>query len=180
MKKYTIEDLREGRVILVNDGTLEQLREVLAEAFPIDTYITLGSSELYGLDTSSTIPLWDGCKVLEDHQALLPTQSAADFLREEKEDQWIPEEGELVEVSDDGSFSNSYKVRFIVELKGRDYSVLTDHRLDADSYDNPKSTFNSEQWKFMRQIKSTEVTLAQIAEKFGCEVSEIKITDYEK
>lgn len=32
--KYTIKDITEGNVNVINDGTLEQLREVLKKAFP--------------------------------------------------------------------------------------------------------------------------------------------------
>lgn len=34
MTKYTINDLREGRVAVINDGTLEELTQVLSVAFP--------------------------------------------------------------------------------------------------------------------------------------------------
>jgi hypothetical protein len=35
--KYTIEDLRNGKVALRNDGTLQQLEEILRFAFPQDS-----------------------------------------------------------------------------------------------------------------------------------------------
>src|SRR5690606_20443420 len=35
IKLYTIQDLKDGKVAVVNDGTVEELRRLLEDAFPI-------------------------------------------------------------------------------------------------------------------------------------------------
>ena len=173
MKKYTIEDLRKGRVILINDGGIEVCREVLREAFPNDGY--KGGASGYYMVSGRFEGFWRGRILPTDFGVPLPTQSAADFL----EKAWSPEEGELVEVSDHGNFQNSYKVVFIKSLKGRKFKVLAVCTGDEDLYMDTKLGFSTEMWKYMRQIESTEVTLAEIAEKFGCALSKLKIVDNE-
>lgn len=56
--KYTIQDLREGRVAVKNDGTLEELRKVIKSWFS------------------------------SSHNVNIPTQSVKDFLEEEWEPKW--------------------------------------------------------------------------------------------
>ena len=107
MKKYTIEDLREGRVILINNGDLDVCREVLREAFPKDGYE--GGHLKYYMAVGNGTRLWVSGYSLSEFEVTLPTQSVADFL----EKAWSPEEGELVEVSDNGNFHDSYKVMFV-------------------------------------------------------------------
>ena len=46
--KYTIKDLREGKCAVINDGTLEQLQDVLKKAFPNDVSIPEGGAYYYG------------------------------------------------------------------------------------------------------------------------------------
>lgn len=48
IKKWTIADLSEGRVVVINDSCLKQLSTVLAKAFPLDKYQTKGTCKLYG------------------------------------------------------------------------------------------------------------------------------------
>ena len=43
--KYTIKDLTEGKCAVENNGTLEQLKEVLTKAFPGDSWVRMG---IYG------------------------------------------------------------------------------------------------------------------------------------
>ena len=57
---FTIEDLKQGRCAVINDGTLEELREVLRLAFP---------------DSILDVSL--------DKNTNLPTQSVKDFLNKE-------------------------------------------------------------------------------------------------
>lgn len=56
--KYTIKDLAEGRVAVKNDGTLEELREVLRLAFPLCDSIPAGDGEIYSLMDCSNIKSW--------------------------------------------------------------------------------------------------------------------------
>jgi hypothetical protein len=70
-KIWTLEDLRLGRVALINNGTLEELRKVLKLAFP-NSARTAGLSKFYtgGLET------WIDCNA-----TLLPKQSVSIFIQ---------------------------------------------------------------------------------------------------
>ena len=46
-EKFTIEDLRNGKVAVENDGTLEELKEVLNLAFPDDKTSINGAFNYY-------------------------------------------------------------------------------------------------------------------------------------
>ena len=89
MKKYTIEDLRNGKCAVKNDGTLEELREVLKMAFPKDPTITIGSDSYYFRNEIQDI-LWVSCV----GKIYMPSQSVKDFL------EWTPKFGEYVLVRD--------------------------------------------------------------------------------
>lgn len=77
--KYTIKDLAEGRVVLENTGTVDQLEEVIKAAFPNDTCILMGNAEFYFKDYSKTGE-WDWSNCHEDLN--LPIQCAEDFLED--------------------------------------------------------------------------------------------------
>ena len=78
MKKYTIKDLKNGKVAVVNDGTLEELKEVLSKAFPDDKSI------IYGLLVYYKVRLDNSNKWCPLRETDLPTQSVKDFLTEEE------------------------------------------------------------------------------------------------
>lgn len=73
---YTIEDLREGRVAVVNDGTIQELRKVLKKSFPEDSPEASGSYKYYHRDITIT-NLWESSPTTD-----LPTQSVKVFLKE--------------------------------------------------------------------------------------------------
>lgn len=72
--KYTIKDLSEGKVSVINDGTLVELKEVLNKAFPKDKVIQWGMANYYIMITSG---YWSGF-----NHTTLPRQSVKDFLVE--------------------------------------------------------------------------------------------------
>ena len=83
---YSIKDLSEGKVAVVNDGSVKELREVLKLAFP-DDYSRLQGSERYYYGTRIYSDLsWTG-----DFETHLPTQSVKDFLIEERKLAKTPE-----------------------------------------------------------------------------------------
>lgn len=75
--KYTIQDLREGRCAVINDGTLDELREVLERAFP-EYIITVEGTEKFYYKRQTRKNQW-----VADICTSLPTQSVKDFLKEE-------------------------------------------------------------------------------------------------
>jgi hypothetical protein len=77
--KYTIEDLRNGKCAVRNDGTAEELIEVLSLAFPEDkrAYLIGGAHKFY---YKSPYNNW-GFSMVDSTE--LPTQSVKDFLEPE-------------------------------------------------------------------------------------------------
>lgn len=69
---YTIEDLKDGKCAVRNDGTLEELQQVLDKAFP--GHKMFGNCKFYKKDPYDCV----GCKHTD-----LPIQSVKDFLIDE-------------------------------------------------------------------------------------------------
>lgn len=74
--KFTIEDLRNGNCSVINDGTFEELLEVLKLAFPNDKSHLNGDHSCYCTYGDKTT--WN-CG-----NNGMPTQSVKDFLNHEK------------------------------------------------------------------------------------------------
>ena len=74
--KYSIEDLRNGKCAVINDGTLEELREFLKLAFPNDKTTIGGGAEVYSK--------YNQIEWCADNEYGLPTQSVKDFLKKRK------------------------------------------------------------------------------------------------
>lgn len=75
---YTIEDLRNGKCAVINDGTLEELREVLRLAqCEFSRFIAGNNKYYYKLISNSD---WKGTDDLN-----IPTQSVKDFLIKEED-----------------------------------------------------------------------------------------------
>jgi len=77
MAKFTIKDLELGKCAVINDGTLEQLREVIKLAFPNSDQHLAGAFRFYfpPIDINK---IWE-CSDDTDQ----PTQSVKDFLEAE-------------------------------------------------------------------------------------------------
>lgn len=74
--KYTIEDLKNGKCAVINDGTVEELREVLKLAFPKSPTPTGYNIYYERFNEFSWTDL---------HNTCLPTQSVKDFLKQDME-----------------------------------------------------------------------------------------------
>jgi hypothetical protein len=74
---YTIEDLKNGKCAVINDGTLEELREVLDLAFPIDR-VPVGGFDKYYFALGNK-GIWTSAS----QQIIMHTQSVKDFLKKE-------------------------------------------------------------------------------------------------
>lgn len=80
MGKFTIEDLRNGNCAVTNDGTLEELKNVLRLAFPNDPTQVIGTY-LYYQRSIVKKKEWEGTNgVLH-----IPAQSVKDFLYQKME-----------------------------------------------------------------------------------------------
>ena len=82
MKKYTIEDLREGKVLVMTNKDPEEIESLISFAFPEDEDNIYGNFAYYGamsLDGSSDSLLWDGWEVDRFNK---PVQDISVFMEE--------------------------------------------------------------------------------------------------
>lgn len=142
--KYTIEDLRNGEVAVINDGTLEQLKEVLKKAFPRDKCIPCGSSLVYSRSD-------DMYKEWFPTSQGLPKQSVKDFLKPEFE------EGDWIEVSDDGNeWAERIFLHKFTEKSFQPFACVSNY--SKDDYCDGKS-FGVSLWERARPIQKEEVDI---------------------
>lgn len=89
---YTIEDLSNKKVALLNDGTLEELREVLSLAFPKDKHIASGDCKYY-YTLDFNINEYNGT----DKIPKLQIQSVKDFIKQIRDKEMEEQEYDLVD-----------------------------------------------------------------------------------
>lgn len=158
LNQKLIEQLRNGKVAVENDGTQDQLKKVLAETFPKDTPTDGGFTyyEAYLKCPGKWMP--------SDFEYILaPTiVSVKDFFMEEQEFEW----GEVVEVSKGGYVDNWYK-RYFIGMNPQPH----DNKYVCAAEDGSVAKYP----KIRKIYKQTEVTLDQIAEKFNIPVNQLKI-----
>lgn len=150
MKKYSIEDLRNGIVAVKNDGTLEELRKVLALAFPEDCSLLQGSASYYQTHDSHK-HLW-----VATFSTNLPIQSVKDFLNDEFK------YGDIVKIPT----SDILEYTFISLHPYKPTKAIIVNEWAPFIYDIDKLT---------KVIPPLKLTLKEVAEKFG--VEQVKIID---
>ena len=149
MEKYTIEDGSKGKVAIKNDGTVEQLQELLILMFPSDKShlrfgpSTGGSSFYYLSDYADG--LWS-CSNKTD----LPTQSVKDFLEAE----WTPKMGDTVLVRDNEKGAWGERV-FVAKRDGCSNSFITICSGDEPSFLKGNG-FLANTWAEMKQLPPEE------------------------
>lgn len=87
LNQKLIQQLRNGEIAVENNGTLEQLREVLKEAFPKDKLPPGGTMKYYKMDRDF-IDRWNATD-----STTLPTISVADFYQPELFTGWAKDDG---------------------------------------------------------------------------------------
>lgn len=161
MKKYTIQDLREGSCAVENDGTLEELREVLKKAFPDDKAIPKGGIKFYYLNANGYWKLSDGTN--------LPIQSVKDFLIED----FSPKRGDRVLVRDSEK-EDWEEVIYLATIEGA-YLPFVCLNIDNESDFKDGKHFVYIPWKQMKPIESVkEMTLEEVCKELGREVKIVK------
>lgn len=156
---YTIEDLRNGKCAVRNDGTLEELKKVLSLAFSSDTH-TLEGLYRYYYSYSKFKDYWSG----DCESQGLPSQSVKDFLNTEE-----LKCGDEVE----GLISDEWRSGFIYIAKHpKSRLEKTLHIVMVDNIGNFKVVCD-----VRKPHPKTELTREQIAEKFGIDVDKLIIKD---
>ena len=167
---YTIKDLAEGRCAVKNDGTREEIKEVMNKAFPNDLHI-FGTSKYYFKKIVGNEE-WD--ETSDASTLLIPIQSVKDFLQPQFE------RGEEVKVRDkEGDI-------WIKRLYLTTVPELTfPHICVEGGYEERYKAGNCGAvtcWRYIDKIekeeeKIVELTLEDISEKTGIPVHLIRIKD---
>lgn len=167
---YTIKDLVEGRVAVINDGTLEELEKILKAAFPNDPITPSGCHKYYFKNTY-THKFWLSAEWVMN----MNTQSVKDFLKQ-IEEPWIPKRGDRVLVS--GNDGIERERIFLTKIEGSKYPYVVVNKYQEDRFENGES-FDTISYQNMKPLSTsqpqTELTMEEIAEKFGIDVNNLKI-----
>lgn len=164
---YTIKDLAEGRVAVINDGTLEELQKVIKEAFPNDISIPTGVSRYYFQSLQDTTK-WAST----DSFCIKPTQSVKDFLKP-IEEPWVPKRGDKILVK---GFDGRWVERIFITLieNCEEPYVVVSYGDERNFYEG--LAVKAVLYKEAKPIRpQTELTMEEIAEKFGIDVNNLKI-----
>ena len=168
MNEKLIKQLREGTIALKNDGTLDELREVLKCAFPKEMTNPQGVLNYYYKRPYHDE--WIGIDYTH-----LPSHSVKEFLKSENE---YPK---VMKVSDNPiktkeDFKNANKRVVFMEKCGK---FITWY--DADTIEKSENIISTTYWNYAvdldwqpeEETKPLKLTMEQIAEKFNAEKIEI-------
>lgn len=152
--KFTIEDLRDRKCVLLNDGTKKQLEMVLKEAFPIDK--TKISDNLYKrtkyFESRGVRMDWIP---LQSSYGLLPIQSVKVFLEEiEGKKQPKSEYPKVMWVNNDDDISKACKRVVFAEKKGVYISWV-----NADNLEDAEFKLFTFTWKYAWELSEREYTI---------------------
>ena len=136
---FTIEDLKQGKCAVINDGTLEELREVLRLAFP-NSNSTDGLYKFYYAKYNA----WN-C----DDSCNLPTQSVKDFLNKELK------RGDLVWVSDRDPNERGDQRISLAKIEGSTYPFVCVSSGEENSFKRGLS-FSTVNFKYATKVEEPE------------------------
>lgn len=124
--KYTIEDLREGRCVIVNDGTIKELRAVLKAAFPEDDSTVIGCARYYSGKkvNKNSSPIWI---VNKEPYPRRRRQSVRDFLPQIKMCKKYTKK-ELIDLCT--SFFLAGENYGVMRTRNPDYNMFVDNPLE--------------------------------------------------
>ena len=177
---YTIKDLAEGKCIAENDGTPEQLQELMKLAFPNDLSIPIGDSKFY-MKLGWDLNKWTATDL--DTLPKLPIQSVKVFLKQNKEKIEETKEPELKRgdrvyvsnISEENAFANKLERIFIAKVDEALNRFMCVNNIDTKSYING-GPFSIVGWNHavkVPTIEATRMTIAEIEKKLGIERLEI-------
>ena len=151
---FTIEDLSLGKCAVINDGTLEELREVLRSAFPKDEGIVCPNYEFYLVNRRNKTN-W-----VYKNSTKLPTQSVKDFLTVELK------RGDLVWVSDTDPNERDYIAIFISKVDGTKYPFICVDEGDEGLFRDGE-IFNTGKYKYATKVEGVCMTVKEIEKALG-------------
>lgn len=151
---FTIEDLSKGRCAVINDGTLEQLREVLSLAFPKDGSPVRGEYKFYSIDSSNSNE-WYPVDAIS-----LPTQSVKDFVYKELK------RGDLVWVSDTDPNERDLQLILLTKVDGAKHPFICVEQGDESLF-HDGLTFETTKYKYATKVEEICMTVEEIEKALG-------------
>ena len=152
---YTIEDWKNGKCAVINDGTVAELNEFLklagVECVVVGNYVFYWAKKDYYDCGDSTE---------------LPTQSVKDFLKPQLK------RGDMVWVSDvsvEDAIKNKSERIFLVEIEGAKLPFRCVAEYDNDDFKNG-NTFDVAPWNYavpVQEENEVTMTVKEIEEKLG-------------
>ena len=153
---FTIEDLKQGRCAVINDGTLEELREVLRSALPDSILDVAGGCRYYFLDkklkNEDGVYIWD-----LDKNTNLPTQSVKDFLNKELK------RGDLVWVSDNDPDERDLQLIFLTKVDGARYPFICVKESDEICF-NDGEVFDTIHYRYATKVEEPKEVCMTVEE----------------
>lgn len=155
---FTIEDLSKGNCAVINDGTLEELREVLKLAFPNDKTRVDGNYKNY---YKSQYRGWV-CTM----GVSLPTQSVKDFLNTELK------RGDLVWVNDKNPDERDLQLILLTKVDGAKHPFICVEQGDESLF-HDGLTFETTKYKYATKVKEVCMTVEEIEKALG--ITDLKV-----
>ena len=174
MNEKLIKQLREGTIALKNDGTLEELREVLEYAFPEDITNSEGAFKYY-----YKRPYYHGwgCSNIINAPT---THSVKEFLKPENEYPKVMKvSNKPIETLEDFKKANTRVV--FMEKCGKFIAWLNENTIEKSENVTSTAVWNYAvdlDWQPEEETKPLKLTMEQIAQKFNAE--KIEIVNYGK
>ena len=172
MNEKLIKQLREGTIALKNDGTLEELREVLKYAFPKEMTNPQGVLNYYYKRPYHDE--WIGIDYTH-----LPSHSVKEFLKPENEYPKVMKvSNNPIETLEDFKYANTRVV--FIEKCGKFIAWLNEDTIEKSENVTSTTAWNYAvdlDWKPEEETKPLKLTMEQIAQKFNAE--KIEIVNYE-
>ena len=137
LNKKLIQRLRNGKIAVENDGTIEDLQQVLAEAFPTDDSRPTGTWDSY-------FRLEKNCWV-GNSTTNLPSYSVKDFFKDAKQEKTFPR---VMLVSDTNSKKKAVK-RVIFMIKNGKYLGW----LSANTIEESERVTETFSWPYAWEVK---------------------------
>lgn len=165
---YTIKDITNGKCAIINDGTIEQLKEVLHTAFPLDRGVIGGNNKIYMASTSSP-GFWHSSNTTN-----LPTQSVKDFSPPQLK------RGDYVYVSDNSiehALKSKNKRIFMAEIKGANFPYICIDGGDEKKFQTNQK-FGTSKWIHavkVPEVKEVELTVQEVEKLLKEQLGEITL-----
>lgn len=148
---FTIEDLSLGKCAVINDGTVEELREVLKLAFPNDSSIVRGDYKFYLIDDINSVEWY------ATDRTQLPTQSVKDFLKHKLK------RGDLVWVSDTDPNERGLQLIYLTKVDGAKYPFICVEEGDEGLFHDGLK-FETTKYKYATKVEEPKEVVMTIEE----------------